>query len=109
MWVLHVAFWIFFSFTVFMSVEQLMYQENSFLYNWSQKSPGFHVLACLVVLWSFISFIACFIYHLWGWAGAWFVISGVWLISFLIYNRVIETDVQNRLSAGDFPDSYPTA
>uniref|UniRef100_A0AAU7PFE7 Uncharacterized protein n=1 Tax=Burkholderia phage vB_BgluM-SURPRISE13 TaxID=3159457 RepID=A0AAU7PFE7_9VIRU len=105
MWVLNVFFWLFFAFTFFMVVQQLMYQEHSLLFSWYKNSPGFHVMALMVVFWTVVAGIACIFYHEWRTGISLILIAAAWLIFFVIYNRVIEMDVEDKIIFGDLPDS----
>lgn len=102
--VVGVLFWLLFAFSFFMMVNQLLYQENSMLFNWSQEAPGYWVLAIMVTMGLFSTVVAFLCYHMYRDAGAWFCIALMWAIFFLGYNHVIWTDVQNKITAGDFPD-----
>lgn len=99
-----VLFWLLFAFTFFMMVNQLMYQEDSILFNWSQQAIGYWVFAIMMTFWLFVISAAFFLYHMPRDAGAWLCLAAMWAIFFLGYNHVIWQDVQNKHVAGELPD-----
>ncbi|BAQ02541.1 hypothetical protein AVU38_gp013 [Ralstonia phage RSL2] len=98
-----VLFWLLFAFTMFMMVNQLMYQEDSLLFSWSQQAIGYWVFAIMVTMWLFIISGAFFMYHMYRDAGAWLCVALMWAVFFLSYNHVISMDVRNKHVAGEFP------
>lgn len=105
----NIAFWLFCIITIFLMVNQLLYQEDSLVHCWYKSAPGYHVFVVMLVFWLFVGCVALAIYHQWSWAGPLFGLDLIWIIFFLLYNRAIEIDVQNRLGSGDFPDITPAA
>lgn len=98
-----VIFWLLFAVTFFLMVNQLMYQENSILYTWSQEAIGYWVFAIMMTFWLFVVAIAFGFYHMYRDAGAWLCVALMWAVFFLGYNHVIWSDVQNKITAGDLP------
>jgi amino acid permease len=101
----NVVFWVMFVITFFLMMNQLMYQEHSIAHEWYKKAIGFHVVVFTVIAWLVMSSLGCVLMHKYGTAAAMFCVALIWLFFFIMYNRIIEMDVENKITAGDFPPS----
>lgn len=106
MWYLTVLFWVAVVATFFLVINQLMYQEHSVIHEWYKQSAGFQVLWIMLVLWAIVVAVGVLIYGHWRYSVGVSFLAVTWLIYFLGYNRVIEMDVQNKITAGDLPPSH---
>ncbi|BAS04805.2 hypothetical protein [Ralstonia phage RSF1] len=92
-----------FAATFFLMLNQLMYQEHSIVYEWYRSSPGYHVLWLMLTFWAGIAAVALIIYHHWRDGLAVLCLGMIWVFFFLFYTRIIEMDVNNKITSGDLP------
>lgn len=107
--VLNVLYWVFFAATFLLVLNQLMYQEHSIIFSWYKQAAGFHVFWLMMTFWAGIGSVALFVMHMPRHGFSLMLLAMAWVFFFLMYNAVIESDVKNKITAGDLPPSDPDA
>lgn len=105
MFFLQTLYWVLFVITFFLVINQLGYQEHSTAYNWYKEAPAFHALWFGLIAFAILAVIILAFLHDWRRAVLVAALGMVWIIFFLMYNRIIELDVKNKITAGDLPDA----